>query len=108
MKFEDVLTTLNIKDFAEMSDEELGEAVQQLRSIRTDVPDTKHRRRKHRSKDHLIKKLHQMAETMKKDNPALKDMELADIVKLLMAQPQMAAILEGEEAGEEGEVTDEE
>jgi len=103
MKFEDVLTTLNIKEFSEMTDEELALVVQKLRSIRTDVPESKHRRKKHRSKDHLVKKLLEMAQDMKKKNPALAKLKDEEVVEIIMQQPQIMAVLEADEEGNDEE-----
>jgi len=97
MKFENVLTTLDIKEFSEMTDEELAAVVQQLRSIRTDVPESKHRRKKHRSKDHLVKKLLEMAQDMKKKNPTLAALKDEDVVQIIMQQPQIMAVIEGDD-----------
>lgn len=103
MKFEDVLTKLDIKKFKSMSDEELATLVQELRSIRTDVPETPHRRKKHRSRDYLAKQLLQMAQDMKKDNPEMAEMKDEDVVRLIMQNPKVMAILQGEEE-EDGQV----
>jgi lipid II:glycine glycyltransferase (peptidoglycan interpeptide bridge formation enzyme) len=108
MKFEDVLATLDMKEFEDMSDQELAEIVQRLRSIRTDVPESKHRRKKHRSKDHLVKQLLQMAQQMKKDNPTMATMKDEDVVEIIMKQPQIMAVLAGEDVDEEVEGDDEE
>jgi len=104
VKFEDVITTLDISKFEEMSTEELGLVVQKLRAIRTDVPETKHRRKKYRSRDYLVRQLMQMAEGMKRENPAFKDIAVQDIVAIIMKQPQLMEVLaEQEESEEEAE-----
>jgi len=80
-RFEDVLNRLDVKTMKEMTDAELVQAVKDLQSIRTDVPQTKHRRKKHRSREHLAKQILQMSKDLGISVESV--MEHPDIMKLL-------------------------
>lgn len=81
MRFENVLPSLDIKEFGNMTEEELGNIIENLRAIRTDVPETKQRRRKTRTKDYMAKQLLQMSEKLGMSVDDL--MKHPDILKVL-------------------------